>query len=131
MKITESRQSFARRAQEDYQTEVEKILSMASGTSDVALSKLASAVVRTLRVAHSRLRNVEEWLAENEKEQARQKNRFAEADSVQEVIGQAIGAGSTCWVGGTGAAEFDSDQAVQISAEATERIKTLLTQGKF
>lgn len=125
MKIVESRVSFATRAQEDYQREVEKVLASASGSGSVGIAKLASNVVRVLRVAHSRLKNVEDWLKEREEADAKARNRFADCETVSEVIAQAVGAGSAAWVGGTGQAVFDSEEATAISVEATERIREL------
>lgn len=52
-------------------------------------------------------------------------NRFADVPTIAQVVGQAVGAGSTCWVGGTGDAQFDSNEALVIVSEATERIQQL------
>lgn len=50
-------------------------------------------------------------------------NRFADCTSRDEVIRQAIGAGSVCWVYVGSDGYFDSDEAVRISDEAIERIQ--------
>lgn len=52
-------------------------------------------------------------------------NRFSRASTVEELIGQAIGAGSVCWVGGTGPLEFDSREASQIVKETLARLAEL------
>lgn len=52
-------------------------------------------------------------------------NRFARAETEDEVLGQMVGAGSTCWVGGTGDAEFDSTQAVQVIEHGAARLKEI------
>lgn len=41
---------------------------------------------------------------------------------LERITGEAIGAASTCWVGGTGDAEFDSAQALQIGVELREAL---------
>jgi hypothetical protein len=46
--------------------------------------------------------------------------------TINEVIGQAIGAGSMCWSTLTGAGEFDSTEATKISADAQERVRELI-----
>lgn len=53
-------------------------------------------------------------------------NRFSDCESVDQVIRRAVGAGSTCWHGGTGQAEFDTAQAIRVSDEAFERVAQIL-----
>jgi len=52
-------------------------------------------------------------------------NRFKDAESLTELINQLVAAGSSCWAGGADAANFDTDQAQQIAAEAKERLAEL------
>lgn len=52
-------------------------------------------------------------------------NRFKDANTVEEVVGQAIGAGSLCWLPSTGDLEFDSAAAEEIGDAAVERIREL------
>lgn len=47
---------------------------------------------------------------------------FSDAENVTELIYQLVGAGSTCWVGGTGSAVFDSDQAKEFADAGIERL---------
>jgi hypothetical protein len=94
-------------------------------TTELLNHKFFMRVVRVFRVIHTRLKNVEDWLAEQEEANAKAANRFHKCNSVSEVIAQAVGAGSTAWVGGTGAAVFDSEEATAIAVEATERVKEL------
>lgn len=56
-------------------------------------------------------------------------NRFADAKDVPEVVFQAIGAGSVCWVGGTGPLEFDSAKANAVGREAVARINEVITES--
>ena len=53
----------------------------------------------------------------------------AEELSVTEWIGQAIGAASMCWVGGTGNLEFDSEQASAIAAALQERVYRMVGEA--
>lgn len=60
-------------------------------------------------------------------------NRFAECTAVDEVIRQAVGAGSMCWDPKTAicgnnmcARVFDSDEAVKVADEAYERVMELV-----
>ena len=52
-------------------------------------------------------------------------NRFKDAESLTELINQLVAAGSSCWAGGADGANFDTDQAQQIAAEAKERLAEL------
>lgn len=47
--------------------------------------------------------------------------------SLAEWIGQAIGRASTCWVGGTGALEFDGSSARAVAFGLVEHIEGLMT----
>lgn len=58
-------------------------------------------------------------------------NRFAQATTLAEVVGQAVGAGSVCWVGGTGALEFDSTAATKVVEDALARIADLLLESSL
>lgn len=51
------------------------------------------------------------------------KNRFADCQSIEEVIFQAIGAGSTCWDNLSGAGIFESEKAKEIGDDALEEIR--------
>ena len=42
-------------------------------------------------------------------------NMFADTNGIEELIGQAVGAGSMCWVGGTGDRVFDSEHAAFVA----------------
>lgn len=53
-------------------------------------------------------------------------NRFADAQDITAVVFQAIGAGSTCWVGGTGDLEFDSIEAKICGDHAVARINEII-----
>lgn len=46
-----------------------------------------------------------------------------------EWVGQAIGAASMCWVGGTGALEFDSTEAARIHGALMQRIEQALEEA--
>lgn len=50
-------------------------------------------------------------------------NMFDDCDTIEEIIGQAIGAGSTCWNNLVDAGEFDSARAVEIFNDAVEAIR--------
>lgn len=52
-------------------------------------------------------------------------NRFQDAENVTQLVGQLIGAGSMCWVGGTGSASFDTDEAQRLTDEGVERLVEL------
>ena len=52
----------------------------------------------------------------------RKQNRFKDADNVSELIRQLVGAGSTCWVGGTGDAVFDATEAQAVAEDAIDRL---------
>lgn len=56
-------------------------------------------------------------------------NRFAKAETEDEVLGMMVGAGSTCWVGGTGDIEFDSTQAVQVIEQGKARISEIRSEN--
>lgn len=49
-------------------------------------------------------------------------NRFHDADTVTELLGMLVGAGSTCWIGGTGHLEFDSTEASKVVDEGVDRL---------
>lgn len=49
-------------------------------------------------------------------------SRFDDAENVTELIHQLVGAGSTCWVGGTGDAEFDTTQALEVADAGINRL---------
>ena len=123
-KITESRVSFTKRIQEDFETELGKALEEAP-TQELTNHKFFMRIIRIFQVINTRLKNVEDWLKEQEEANAKAANRFHKCNSVSEVIAQAVGAGSTAWVGGTGAAIFDSEEATAIAVEATERVREL------
>lgn len=57
-------------------------------------------------------------------------NRFANIESIEELIGQTIGAGSACWVYVGGERLFDSDEASKLTDEAIERVRELLAGRK-
>lgn len=52
-------------------------------------------------------------------------NRFADAQNVTELMYQVVGAGSTCWVGGTGSAVFDEKEAHEVADDGIERLVEL------
>lgn len=58
------------------------------------------------------------------------KNHFQNCSTIEQVIAQAVGAGSTCWVGGTGDAQFDSAKAVMVSDDAIERVMQIFSTKK-
>lgn len=53
-------------------------------------------------------------------------NRFKDADTVAEVVGQAIGFGSVCWENPGGAGVFDSAMASEAVDDAVERINEII-----
>jgi len=52
---------------------------------------------------------------------------FDDVHDARELITQAIGAGSMCWVGGTGALEFDSNAATKVADAAYQRLQAILS----
>lgn len=56
-------------------------------------------------------------------------NRFHDVDTIHEVIFQALGAASICWIPDTGDLEFDSTEARHIGSEALERLGELGVEG--
>lgn len=52
-------------------------------------------------------------------------NRFSRAETVEEVVFQAIGAGSVCWENPNGAGEFDSTLARAVGDDAMARLREL------
>jgi hypothetical protein len=52
-------------------------------------------------------------------------NPFESAENITELIYQLVGAGSTCWHGGTGSAVFDDVRAVQVAEDGIDRLITL------
>lgn len=50
-------------------------------------------------------------------------NMFADCESIEEIVGRAIGAGSVCWENPAGAGEFDSTQASKICQDAIYEIR--------
>lgn len=55
-------------------------------------------------------------------------NRFADC-GIEELVYQLVGAGSTCWVGGTGDREFDSTAAAAVALDGLARLNELLGGG--
>jgi hypothetical protein len=47
---------------------------------------------------------------------------FHDAENVTELIYQLVGAGSMCWVGGTGAAVFDDANAKAVADAGIDRL---------
>lgn len=52
-------------------------------------------------------------------------NRFADAESAEQVVFQAIGAGSMCWENMSGTGVFQSEEAKAIGDEAVARLREL------
>lgn len=50
-------------------------------------------------------------------------NMFADCESIEEIVGQAIGAASVCWENPAGAGQFDSTQASKICQDAVYEIR--------
>ena len=48
--------------------------------------------------------------------------QFDDAENVTELIHQIVGAGSTCWVGGTGSIPFDSEMALEVANAGINRL---------
>jgi len=48
---------------------------------------------------------------------------FADCDTVEEIVGQAVGAASMCWTKPEGAGEFDSERASKIVDDALDEIR--------
>lgn len=57
-------------------------------------------------------------------------NIFDSAQSIEEVLGLAVGAGSTCWEHMAGTGIFLSNEASEVVTEASKRIHVLLLEGK-
>lgn len=53
-------------------------------------------------------------------------NRFSDVQGLEELVGVLIGAGATCWKGGTGDLVFDSDEASEFYREGIERMSQLM-----
>jgi hypothetical protein len=51
---------------------------------------------------------------------------FSDCDSIEEVVGEAVGAGSTCWTHLGGAGVFQSELAGEIVEHAVVRIRELI-----
>ena len=56
-------------------------------------------------------------------------NRFARVRSLESVVFEAIGAGSSCWEHVDRAGEFQSDVALAIGYDAVDRIRQLLREA--
>lgn len=52
-------------------------------------------------------------------------NMFAAAEDIPQLIHQLVGAGSTCWIGGTGDSEFWTAQAMKVTQDAITRLNEL------
>lgn len=52
-------------------------------------------------------------------------NMFAAAEDIPQLIHQLVGAGSTCWIGGTGDSEFWTAQAMKVAQDAITRLNEL------
>ena len=52
-------------------------------------------------------------------------NMFAAAEDIPQLIHQLVGAGSTCWIGGTGDSEFWTDEARRVASHAITRLNEL------
>ena len=52
-------------------------------------------------------------------------NMFAAAEDIPQLIHQLVGAGSTCWIGGTGDNEFWTAQARKVAEQAITRLNEL------
>ena len=50
---------------------------------------------------------------------------FADAEDISQLIHQLVGAGSTCWIGGTGDREFWTAQAMKVAQDAITRLNEL------
>jgi hypothetical protein len=55
-------------------------------------------------------------------QESEEPNPFRDADTVTELLGMLVGAGSTCWVGGTGHLEFDSTAATKVVDDGIKRL---------
>ena len=49
-------------------------------------------------------------------------NRFDRAENVTELVYQLVGAGSTCWHGGTGLAVFNDGEAKRVAEDGIDRL---------
>jgi hypothetical protein len=56
------------------------------------------------------------------------KNRFDDCESIEQTLGQALGAVSTCWERLDLAGEFQSEKASAVLDESLERIRVLAFQ---
>lgn len=48
--------------------------------------------------------------------------QFDDAETITELVHQIVGAGSTCWVGGTGSSLFDSEMALEVANAGINRL---------
>lgn len=48
--------------------------------------------------------------------------KFSDAENITELVYQIVGAGSACWVGGTGQAEFDTTHAQAVAEAGIDRL---------
>lgn len=51
--------------------------------------------------------------------------RFTDAATVEQLVYQIVGAGSTCWQGGTGEAVFDDVLAREVAEDGLRRLRQL------
>ncbi|MGK2880620.1 MAG: hypothetical protein ACSLE6_07425 [Mycobacterium sp.] len=56
------------------------------------------------------------------------RNMFAGVESVSELLGQVVGAGSVCWENPGGAGVFDDGQARKVVADAEDQLAFLLKE---
>ena len=63
-----------------------------------------------------------------EQAQEAELNIFADANSVDELLSLMVGAGSVCWVGGTGDLVFDSEMAIGVVAHGMARLEELISE---
>lgn len=52
-------------------------------------------------------------------------NRFKDADNVESLIYQTVGAGSVCWENPGGAGVFDDEKARGVAEDAVQRLREL------
>jgi hypothetical protein len=57
-------------------------------------------------------------------------NMFANAETLSEVVGQSIGAGSVCWESVNKAGEFKSEQACAVVDDAIARIREIVESAR-
>lgn len=114
--IVESQESFIARCKEDFNTELEKVLTHvpAGGNST---HHVIMALVRLVRVMNTRLVTLENDLIKREHEEARKRNIFADYTEPQQIINACV---MSNWDDERKAAKDAAERIRQIQKERNE-----------